>query len=205
MWGSDTGTEFFESGQYESSNPAMPKLRAGIPRSGSAGCRPPPPTNAGLEKMKKLDEAEAEFRKVIEANPSNASALNYLGYMLADRNLRLTEAQQMIQKALELDPGNGAYLDSLGWVYFRLGKLDAAEENLKLAIQKTPRDPTVHDHLGDVLMKEGKLKDAITQWQKSLQEWDTSSQSEQDPGEVVKIQKKLDGAKLRLAKETGKK
>lgn len=160
---------------------------------------------AMLEKMKQFDAAETEFRKVLEMNPNNASALNYLGYMFADRNIRLTEAQQMIQKALDLDPGNGAYLDSLGWVLYRLGRLEDAEDNLKRAIQKTSKDPTVHEHLGDVYMKQGKVKEAIAQWQKSLHEWETSSQSEQDPAEVAKIQKKLDGAKSRQAKETGKK
>src|SRR5262249_11477765 len=73
---------------------------------------------AMFEKQKKLDLAEAEFRRVLASNPENPSALNYLGYMFADRNVHLDEAQKMIKHALELDPGNGAYLDSLGWVYF---------------------------------------------------------------------------------------
>ncbi|MCX6635303.1 MAG: tetratricopeptide repeat protein, partial [Acidobacteria bacterium] len=74
---------------------------------------------AMYEKLKQYDAAETEFRKVLALNPGNASALNYLGYMLADRNVRLSEAQQLIQKALDRDPNNGAYLDSLGWVYYR--------------------------------------------------------------------------------------
>jgi len=48
-------------------------------------------------------------------DPDNAGALNYLGYMLADRNVRLDEAQKLVSKAVELEPQNGAYLDSLGW------------------------------------------------------------------------------------------
>jgi len=61
--------------------------------------------------------------------------LNYLGYMLADRNVKLEEAFGMIKKAVDLDPANGAYLDSLGWAYFRLGKYDLAEESLTKASQ----------------------------------------------------------------------
>ena len=49
-------------------------------------------------------------------DPENASALNYLGYMLADQNVRLQEAQDLVQKAVEQEPSNGAFLDSLGWV-----------------------------------------------------------------------------------------
>src|ERR1700730_6128431 len=69
---------------------------------------------AMFERTKDYDAAEAEFRKVLAMDPQNAGALNYLGYMLADRNVRLDEAQTMISKAVQLDPQNGAYLDSLG-------------------------------------------------------------------------------------------
>src|SRR6185437_2413495 len=119
---------------------------------------------AMLERMKKLDKAEAEFRKVLKADPDNAGAMNYIGYMLADANLRLEESLGLITKALDLEPGNGAYLDSLGWVQFRLGRLEEAEKNLRLALEKTPRDPTVHDHMANVLMKESKIKEAVSQW-----------------------------------------
>jgi tetratricopeptide (TPR) repeat protein len=156
---------------------------------------------AMYEKLKKYDAAEAEFRKVLELNPDNASALNYLGYMFADRNVRLPEAQQLIQKALNSDPNNGAYLDSLGWVYYRMGKLGEAEQELRRAIERYPRDPTVHDHLGDVYFRQGRLKDAITQWERSLKEYERAAAGENDPVEVAKIQKKLESARVRLARE----
>jgi len=158
---------------------------------------------AMLEKQKNFDAAEREFRRVLELNPKNSSALNYLGYMLADRNVRLPEALSMIKQALEQDPDNGAYLDSLGWVYFRMGDLDNAEQNLQRAIERFSKDPTVHDHLGDVYFKKGRLKDAIAQWQASLQEWQNTSASEMDQSEVAKVQKKLEGARVRLARESG--
>lgn len=156
---------------------------------------------AMFERQKKHEQAEAEFRKILKANPNNAGALNYLGYMLADRNVRLNEALDLIQKALEKDPGNGAYLDSLGWVYFRLDRLKDAETQLQSAIEKVPTDPTVRDHLGDVYAKQGRLKDAVDQWQSSLAQWKQSAPADVDSNEVAKVQKKLDNAKVRLAKE----
>ena len=156
-----------------------------------------------LERQKNYDGAEAEFRKVLELNPDNGSALNYFGYMLADRNIRLTEAHNMIQKALDREPNNGAYLDSLGWVLFRMNKLDEAERSLRRSLDLMSKDPTVHDHLGDVYFREGKIREAIAQWQNSLKEWQVSPPSEVDPGEIAKVQKKLDGAKVRLARESG--
>jgi tetratricopeptide (TPR) repeat protein len=159
---------------------------------------------AMYERMKKYDQAEAEFRRVLKMNPRNASALNYLGYMFADREVNLEEALELIQRAVELEPNNGAYLDSLGWVYYRLGRLDDAERYLRLALERVPRDPTVNDHLGDVLYRQGKIKEAIAQWQISLKEWEAGSKAELEPDEVAKIQKKLEGAKSRLAKDGGK-
>lgn len=159
---------------------------------------------AMYERMKNFDAAEAQFRKVLELNPNNAGAMNYLGYMFADRNTRLDEAQKLIGRALELEPENGAYLDSMGWLYYRQNRLDEAEHSLVRALAKIGQDPTVHDHLGDVYFKLGKTKEAITQWQASLKEADSGdSQSELEPSDLAKISKKLEDAKVRLAKETG--
>jgi tetratricopeptide (TPR) repeat protein len=157
---------------------------------------------AMYERMKSYDSAEAEFRKVLELNPDNAGALNYLGYMFADRDVRLDEAQKLILHALEQEPENGAYLDSLGWLYYRQNRLAEAEQTLVRALAKIGQDPTVHDHLGDVYFRLGKTKDAITQWQASLKEADADSQSGIEPEEVARINKKLEDARVRLAKET---
>jgi predicted negative regulator of RcsB-dependent stress response len=62
-------------------------------------------------------------------------------------------------------------------------------------------DPTVHDHLGDVYLKQGKVKDAIAQWEMSLKEWTSSPSSDQEPGDIAKVHKKLENARVRLAKE----
>lgn len=156
---------------------------------------------AMYEKTKKIDLSEAEFRKILAVNPNSASALNYLGYMWADRNVKLTEAYEMIKKAVDQEPNNGAFLDSLGWVYFRMGKLPEAEEQLKKAIERSGKDPTVNDHLGDVYAKMGNWKSAAQQWETSLKLYHQGAAGEHEAAEVAKVQKKLDGAKVRLAKE----
>lgn len=157
---------------------------------------------AMFEKQKKFDEAEREFRKVLAIDADNAGAMNYLGYMFADRNTRLPEAQRLIEKALEQDPNNGAYLDSLGWVYFRQDKLVEAENALVKAIQRVPHDPTVFDHLGDVYARQGRFKDAIVQWQNSLREWKAGAPTDLDPAEVARVQRKLDTARVKVAQES---
>lgn len=155
------------------------------------------------DRAKRYDEAEAEFKQVLESDPNNALTLNNYGFMLADRNIRLNEALAMIRRAVQLEPTNYAYLDSLGWVYFRLGQYTQAEDDLQRAISRGATDPTVHDHLGDVYEKTGRLKLAAAQWELSLNEYAHTVQADMDAGDVGKVQKKLDSARVRLAKESG--
>jgi tetratricopeptide (TPR) repeat protein len=156
---------------------------------------------AMYEHEKNFEAAEREFRKILARDPNSPGALNYLGYMFADRNIRLDEAQQMITKALELDPGNGAYLDSLGWVHFRMNKLDLAADELRQAVIKSGNDATVHDHLAEVYAKQGKIKEAIQQWEASVAQFKSAVPSEQDPEELAKVVKKLETAKVKVAEK----
>ena len=153
------------------------------------------------ERQKKYDQAEEQFKKVLEINPKNAMALNYLGYMLADRGLRLQESVEYIKRALALDPYNGAYLDSLGWAYFKLNQLDLAEEYLRKAAERITRDATILDHLGELYYKTGRMDLAETAWDRALAEWSSAVRSDYEPEEVSKIQKKLETLKHRLAEK----
>src|SRR5579883_2674529 len=159
---------------------------------------------SSFERQKKYDQAEEMFRKVLASDPQNAMTLNYLGYMLADRGVKLEEALTLIKKAVELEPSNGAYLDSLGWAYYRLGKFDQAEEQLVKASQRIANDPTVHDHLGDVYQKTGRLKMAVVHWERAVTEWNKTVAPEVDTDSLASVQKKLESAKMRLAKEQEK-
>jgi tetratricopeptide (TPR) repeat protein len=127
--------------------------------------------------------------------------LNYLGYMLADKGIRLPEAIKLIRKAVELEPMNGAYLDSLGWAYFKTGEYELAEENLRQAVERDQTDPTVHDHLGDLYEKTGRIRLAAAQWELSLSEYSRSSTADVEPGDVAKVQHKLETARVKLAKQ----
>ena len=153
------------------------------------------------EREKKYDEAEAQFKKVLADNPQSAVTLNYLGYMNADRGVQLEESLNQIKLAVSLDPTNGAYLDSLGWAYFKLGKYDLAEESLNKASLRMGSDPTVQDHLGDLFQKTGRLKLAAAHWERAVEEWNKTVPAEVDGDLLVATQKKLDAAKVRLAKE----
>lgn len=144
-----------------------------------------------LERAKRFDEAEEKFRELLTEDPDNASALNYLGYMLADRNVKLRDAHEMIQKALDLDPHNGAYLDSLGWVYYRQNKFELAERYLRRSLQQHKRDPIVLSHLGDVYFKLQQIELAGQHWKRSIEEWERSAPSDRDHVAIAELRRKL--------------
>lgn len=158
-----------------------------------------------FEREKKYDQSEAEFKKVLALNPQSAATLNYLGYMNADRGIELDQSLNYIKEAVSLDPTNGAYLDSLGWAYFKLGKYDVAEENLNKAALRMGSDPTVQDHLGDLYQKTGRLKLAAAHWQRAVEEWSKTIGPEVDGDLYAATQKKLDAAKVAIAKEESQK
>lgn len=157
---------------------------------------------AVYERQKQFDKAETEFRKALDVNPKNAQVLNYYGYMLADRGVRLDEAQDMIQRAVDLEPQNGAYLDSLGWVYYKQNKLEDAESKLRQAVAREPHDPTIREHLGDIFAKQGRTDEAAAEWEKSLAEWHRSLPADLESDKVAEVEKKLNQVKHRVAQKS---
>lgn len=162
-----------------------------------------------LQRQKLFDQADSEFRRVLTALPSTdpqvAATLNYLGYMNADRGVKLDESLNFVKQALVSEPSNGAYLDSLGWVYYKLGKYDLAEENLTKAAVHMGADPIVQQHLGDLYQKTGRLKMAAAHWERAVQEWNKTVPAEVDNDAFAKVQQELDAAKVKLAKEDAQK
>jgi tetratricopeptide (TPR) repeat protein len=154
-----------------------------------------------FERQKKFDQAEEEFRRVLNANPRNASTLNYYGYMLADRGIRLEEAANLIKRALEEDPSSAAYQDSLGWAYYKQNKLDEAEGLLRQAVTREGHDPTILSHLGDVYAKMGKDSLAEAQWQRSLDEWHRVLPADFEAAKMAEVEQKISALKRRLAQQ----
>jgi tetratricopeptide (TPR) repeat protein len=154
---------------------------------------------AMYERQKNFDAAEKAFRSVLNSDPNNAGAMNYLGYMFADRGVRLDEARDLITKALDIEPGNPAYEDSLAWVYYQQDRLNEAAAEMQKALVKISDDPTMHGHLGDIYYKQGKVREAIQQWEMAQAEYKTAAPADQDPAEASKITKKLETAKTKVA------
>jgi predicted Zn-dependent protease len=124
---------------------------------------------SSLERSGSPVEAEKIFQKLLEKRPNDSATQNYLGYMWADKGIRLEEARDLLEKAVAREPRNGAYLDSLGWAYFRLGRLEKAEGLLAAAKEQDPDDPTIEEHLGDLSERQGDLRKAAAHWEHALE------------------------------------
>jgi Flp pilus assembly protein TadD len=123
---------------------------------------------AAFDKQKKFADAEATFRQVLAREPDNATALNYLGYLLAERGERLDESVNYLKKAVQIEPENGSFLDSLGWAYYKSDKLDLAEPNLRRAADQLRTNSVIQDHYGDLLFKLQRYDEAIAAWTRAL-------------------------------------
>src|SRR5262249_34042050 len=149
---------------------------------------------AVLDKQKKFADAEAAFRQVLMKEPDNSAALNYIGYMLAERGERLNESVDLLKKALSLEPDNGSYLDSLGWAYYKADKLPLALDNLQKAADQPKSNSVTQDHYGDVLYTLSRYDEAIAAWTRALA-------GDNDTIDRPAIDKKIRTAKQKLGKK----
>ncbi|WP_156087559.1 tetratricopeptide repeat protein [Lysobacter sp. Root667] len=111
------------------------------------------------ERSDDIPRAEADFRRILVAEPDSVAALNALGYTLADRTTRYQEALELIQRARTAEPDNAAIIDSYGWVLYRLGRHQEALAELRRALT-LQKDPEIASHLAEVLWAVGKKDEA---------------------------------------------
>ncbi|HSM27529.1 MAG TPA: tetratricopeptide repeat protein, partial [Thioalkalivibrio sp.] len=120
------------------------------------------------ERADDIPAAEEDFRSILEQDPDNASALNALGYTLADRTERYEEAYALIIRADELRPDDAAITDSYGWVLYRLGRLDEAVVKLRQAYALFP-DGEIASNLAVVLWELGEREESRAILDEALQ------------------------------------
>lgn len=121
------------------------------------------------ERQGKYADAETYFEKCLKISPDDSEALNYLGYMWAERGQNLERARSLIERALKNDPDNAAYLDSMAWVLFKLNQPKPALDYILKAIKSSEEaDATIYDHLGDIYSRLGQTDKARDAWKQSV-------------------------------------
>ena len=111
------------------------------------------------ERRDDIPRAEADFRRILVAEPDDVNALNALGYTLADRTTRYAEALELIDRARAAEPDSAAIIDSYGWVLYRLGRNEEALVELRRAFS-LQKDPEIASHLGELLWVMGRKEEA---------------------------------------------
>jgi tetratricopeptide (TPR) repeat protein len=153
---------------------------------------------AMYEKTGDIGKAEEQFRELLKVYPQDAAALNYLGYSLTDRGLKLDEAESFIRQAVGLDPQNGAYADSLGWVQFKRGRIEEALSQLRQAARLLPDDETIWDHVGDASEAVGDSTSAWSAW-RTAQLWrseKSASRRTESARKLSRLESRMDPGEL---------
>ena len=94
-----------------------------------------------------IDKCLEYYERSLEKDSENVTALNGMGYVLAEEGRDLTRALGYCKKALDNSPQNAACLDSLGWVYYKLGLLEESAKYLRRAEEKLPENVEIQKHI----------------------------------------------------------
>jgi tetratricopeptide (TPR) repeat protein len=86
------------------------------------------------------------YEKALDIERDNLTALNSLGYILADTGMDTQKGLRLCRKAVEKNSQNAAYLDSLGWALYRCGKLTDARNWLRRALEIAPQEKDIKEH-----------------------------------------------------------
>jgi len=120
------------------------------------------------EKQNNRKESIEQIKKVLELEPHNPDAQNFLGYSYAEGGINLDEAERLIREALRAKPNSGHIIDSLGWVLYKKGQYGKAVAELERAHHIMPQDGTVAEHLGDAYSQQKRYRDALRTYRRAL-------------------------------------
>lgn len=139
-----------------------------------------------LERLGRIEEAEAELWTALQMAPDEPALLNHLGYLWVDSGRRVEQGAEMIARAFAADPRDANVQDSLGWAQYRRGQYDIAVETLEQAVAKQPANAEINDHLGDAYWRVGRRREAGWQWSRVLT-------LEPEPERRAEVEQKLAG------------
>ncbi len=114
-----------------------------------------------------LDEAEREFKKILEIEPENAEALMYCGLIEIKRDA-LEKAKELLARAASLEK-NQSILNNLAYTLNRMKLYDEAIINLTEAQTMAPDNARINCNLGIALFNKGQLEEAQTLFKKMIE------------------------------------
>ena len=145
-----------------------------------------------FEKAEEFSKAVELVEEILENDPKNAHAWNFLGYSMLERGEKYNQAFEYINKAIKLKPADGYIRDSLGWYYFKIGKIDLALKELKSAVKLVPDDVSINKHIAIVYSALKDFKNAQLYLKRAI----TSVQNEAERKELFEALKDLENNRV---------
>jgi tetratricopeptide (TPR) repeat protein len=138
----------------------------------------------GDDQKKKLDEAEASFKKAIEAKPDLADAYNGLAN-LYNAEKKFDQAAEASKKAMELlsaapagaaggapgaapAPPSTSAVYNQGVIFWNAGKIPEATAQFEQAVKADPNNADAHYWLGMARMNAGKMQEGVSEFETYL-------------------------------------
>jgi len=121
----------------------------------------------GHHQAGRLQEAEAIYRQILQADPKQPNALNLLG-MLAHQVGQTDVAVELLTQAVSTMPGFAEAHNNLGNALKDLGELSRAAESYRKAISITPAFSEAQYNLGVVCKDAGELEGAVACYDKAI-------------------------------------
>jgi tetratricopeptide (TPR) repeat protein len=115
----------------------------------------------------RTEEAIAQYRKALKANPAYTDAHYNLGNALYQQG-RAEEAISQYREALRIDPALAEAHSNLGNALLKQGQMEEAFAHIHEALRINPADADGHNNLGIALFEQGRTGEAIAQTQKAL-------------------------------------
>ena len=117
--------------------------------------------------LQQLDEAQTNYEKALQLDPTSSLVKNNYSYRLALANVNLPRALGLIDEVLKGENQSAHYIDTKGFILFRQGKFNEAANLFDQAYQLSPKDKVIVEHNGDAAFKLGNKTKALEFWLKA--------------------------------------
>lgn len=137
-----------------------------------------------LHRAGRLDDAAAIYRKILQAVPDQADALQLLGAVEGQRGHH-EQALELLSRAVDSAPGNAAAHNNLGNALAQLQRHSQALACFERSLQLKPDNPKALRNRGNALRKLQRLDEALRDIDRVLELVPGSAEALVDRGELM--------------------
>jgi predicted TPR repeat methyltransferase len=121
-----------------------------------------------LHRAGHITDAETLYTRILEIDPDQPDALNFLGVVNLHRG-RIDTAIELIEKSIAIDPGRADRYSNLGNVLLAAERVDDAAEAYRKAIELAPEHAAAHNNLGIIFKAQRRFEEAERAYTRALE------------------------------------